>query len=177
MEKRQKISVTELVRRLRRRTQRMKYGFGERRRSVNIAPINDRRRSNLYSSRPTPTTYEWIISAESGPLEGMRYAVASRVVVGQGSNCDLTLMSSQVSLQHMRLTLERYTLYVEDMGSGTGTLLNSEPLDGRQPLHHDDVLQVHDSRFRVSCGYFRSSGLALGSARRDQDEREAHQQH
>lgn len=177
MEKRQKISVTELVRELCRRSQRLKHGFGERRRLVNIAPINDRRRSNLYSSRPAPTTYEWIISAESGPLEGMRYAVASPVVVGQGSKCDLTLMSSQVSLQHMRLTLERYTLYVEDMGSDTGTLLNGEPLDGRQPLHHDDVLQVHDSRFRISCGYFRSSGLVLGSVRGDEEEREAHHEH
>lgn len=171
MDKRQKITVTEMVRELRRRTHRLKHGFGDRRQSVNMAPINDRRRDDLYSSRPTPTTYEWIITAESGPLEGMRYAVASPVVVGQGAGCDLTLMSSQVSLQHMRLTLGRYTLYVEDMGSGTGTLLNGQPLKGRQPLHHDDVLQVHDSRFRVSCGYFRSSGLPLSSSRvEEQDE-------
>lgn len=173
MDKHQKITVTSLVRELRRRTQRLKNGFAERRRSMNIAPINDRRRNNLYATRPTPTTYEWIITAESGPLKGMRYAVASPVVVGQDPDCDLTLMSPQVSLQHMRLTLERYTLYVEDMGSSTGTLLNDAPLHGRQPLHHGDVLKVHDSSFRVSCGYFRSSGLPVGSMRREEEESDA----
>lgn len=172
MDKHQKITVTSLVRELRRRTQRLQTGFGERRQSLNIAPINDRRRNDLFATRPTPTTYEWIIAAESGPLEGMRYAVAAPVVVGQDPDCDLTLMSSQVSLQHMRLSLERYTLYVEDMGSSSGTLLNGERLHGRQPLHHGDILQVQDSRFRVSCGYFRSSGLPLGSTRKDEEQRD-----
>ena len=153
MEKRQKISVTELVRELRRRSQRLKHGFGERRRLVNIAPINDRRRSNLYSSRPAPTTYEWIISAESGPLEGMRYAVASPVVVGQGSKCDLTLMSSQVSLQHMRLTLERYGLKLSQPGLfvSADEFLSSKLLDDwshselvQYILDHEVPVDPHD---------------------------------
>ena len=171
MDKREKITVSALVRELRRRTMRLKSGFGERRQSLNIAPINDRRRNDLFATRPTPTTYEWIITAESGPLQGMRYAVAAPLVVGQAPDCDLTLVSSQVSLQHMRLTLERYTLYAEDMGSNAGTLLNGEPLRGRQPLHHGDVLQVHDSSFLVSCGYFRSSGLPVASTRPAENER------
>ena len=168
MDKPEKNTFTELVRELRRRTLRLKNGFGERRQSLNIAPINDRRRGELFVSRPSPTTYEWIISAESGPLAGMRYAVAAPVVVGQDPECDLTLSSSQVSLKHTRLTLERYTLYVEDMGSGTGTLLNGKPFNGRQPLHHGDTLQVEDSLFRISCGYFRSSGLPVSSTRSDE---------
>lgn len=172
MDKHQKMTVASLVRELRRRTQRLKNGLVERRQSLNIAPINDRRRNDLFATRPTPTTYEWVITAESGPLEALRYAIAAPVVVGQDPDCDLTLMSPQVSLQHMRLTLERYTLYVEDMGSSTGTLLNGEPLRGRQPLHHGDSLQVHDTRFRVSCGYFRSSGLPLVSARKDEEGRD-----
>ena len=167
MDKRERKTVTELVRELRRRTLRLKNGVAERRQAINIAPINDRRRDDLYVSRPLPTTYEWIIAVESGPLTGMRYAVAAPVTVGQDPGCDLTVPSPQVSLRHMRLTLERYTLYVEDMGSDTGTLLNGKPLNGRQPLHHGDTIQLDDSLFRISCGYFRSSGLPLASIRKD----------
>jgi hypothetical protein len=151
-------SLNGLVRELRRRTQRLKNSFGERRTALNIAPINDRRADDLFVSRPVPSAYEWILTAESGPLQGMRYAVAAPIVVGQAQECDLTLMSSRVSLYHTRLVLERYALYVEDMGSSTGTLLNGQPIEGRQPLQHGDVIQIHNSRFRVSSGFYRAAG-------------------
>jgi pSer/pThr/pTyr-binding forkhead associated (FHA) protein len=70
----------------------------------------------------------------------------------------------------MRLTLERYTLYVEDVSLGGGTLLNGKPFNGKQPLHHGDTLQVDDSLFRISCGYFRSSGLPVSSTRSDEQD-------
>ena len=147
----------EMVRELQRRTLRLKNGYDERRLVVNVAPINDRRRSKLYVSRPAPEQYEWVITADSGPLEGMRYAVNAPVVVGNDQKCDLTLVQPQISLFHTIFTLERNTLYVEDMGSDTGTLLNGEVLEGKQPLHHGDVVKLHNNEFRVAEGYFRSN--------------------
>lgn len=151
--------MKDMVRDLRAQTHRLKDTVDERRLAVNIAPINDRRKSRQSVTKPAPKSYEWIIEAESGPLKGMRYAVAAPVVLGQSADCDLTLMASQVSLHHTRLTLERFTLYVEDMESAIGTLLNGEPLVGRQPLQHGDNIQIHDSRFRVSVGFFRENSL------------------
>ncbi|MEP0203922.1 MAG: FHA domain-containing protein [Halioglobus sp.] len=148
-----------LVRDLRAQTRRLKDSVDERRLAVNIAPINDRRKSRQSVTKPAPKSYEWIIEAESGPLKGMRYAVAAPVVLGQSADCDLTLVTSQVSLHHTKLTLERFTLFVEDMESAIGTLLNGEPLVGRQPLQHGDKIQIHDSRFRVSVGFFRENSL------------------
>jgi len=153
------LKMKALVRDLRAQTRRLKDSVDERRLAVNIAPINDRRKSHQAVSKPAPKSYEWIIEAESGPLKGMRYAVAAPVVLGQSADCDLTLIASQVSLHHTRLTLERFTLYVEDMESAIGTLLNGEPLVGRQPLQHGDNIQIHDSRFRVSVGFFRENSL------------------
>jgi hypothetical protein len=149
--------IGELVRELQRRTLRLKISFEERRLVVNVAPINDRRRSKLYVSRPAPEKYDWVLTAESGLLEGMRYAVNAPVVVGNDQKCDLTLVQSQISLFHTIFTLERNTLYVEDMGSDTGTQLNGEVLEGKQPLHHDDVVKLHDNKFRIAEGYFRSN--------------------
>ncbi len=151
------VKVGELVRELQRRTIRLKNSVQERRMVVNVAPINDRRRSNLYVSRPAPDQYEWVLTAESGPLEGMRYAVNAPVVVGNDQKCDLTLVQPQISLFHTCFTLERNRLYVEDMGSETGTLLNEEPLQGKQPLHHGDVVKLHNNKFRVAEGYFRKN--------------------
>ena len=71
------IKVTELVRELRRRTARLKGSIDERRQVVNVQPINDRRQNELFVSKPAPTEYQWILTAESGPLEGMRYAVTA----------------------------------------------------------------------------------------------------
>ena len=149
--------IGELVRELQRRTLRLKISFEERRLVVNVAPINDRRRSKLYVSRPAPEQYDWVLTAESGLLEGMRYAVNAPVVVGNDQKCDLTLVQSQISLFHTIFTLERNTLYVEDMGSDTGTQLNGEMLEGKQPLHHDDVVKLHNNKFRIAEGFFRSN--------------------
>lgn len=148
-----------LVRDLRGQTRGLKDSVDERRLAVNIAPINDRRKSRQSVTKPAPKSYEWIIEAESGPLKGMRYAVAAPVVLGQSADCDLTLVASQVSLHHTKLTLERFTLFVEDMESTIGTLLNGQPLVGKQPLQHGDNIQIHDSRFRVSVGFFRENSL------------------
>lgn len=153
------VRVNELVRELRRRTIGLKNSVDERRQVVNVAPINDRRQSELFVSKPAPTDYQWILTAESGPLEGMRYAVTAPIVVGNDDDCDLTLIAPQVSLHHTRFTLEKHRLYVEDMGSIQGTLLNGEPVNDKQPLHHGDVVKLHDSRFRVAEGYFRSNSV------------------
>lgn len=168
------VKMKELVRDLRAQTQRLKASVEERRLAVNIAPINDRRMSRKSVSKPAPKSYEWIIEAESGPLKGMRYAVAAPVVLGQSADCDLTLVASQVSLHHTRLTLERFTLYVEDMESAIGTRLNGEPLAGRQPLQHGDTIQIHDSRFRVSVGFFRENSLNQRGLRSDMHQSSVH---
>ena len=153
------VKVNELVRELRRRTIGLKNSVDERRQVVNVAPLNDRRQNKSFVSKSAPTEYQWILTAESGPLEGMRYAVTAPMTVGNDDDCDLTLIAPQVSLHHTRFTLEKHRLWVEDMGSIQGTLLNGEPVHEKQPLHHDDVVKLHDSRFRVAEGYFRSNSL------------------
>ena len=148
-------SLSGLVRDLRRHTQRLKNSFEQRNTAVDSSPTNERWGDDRLVSRSVPTSYEWILTAESGPLAGMRYSVAAPVMLGQAQECDLTLLSSQVSLYPTRLILECYALYVEDMGSGSGTLLNGRPIVGRQPLNHGDVIRVHDSLFRVSSDFYR----------------------
>ncbi|MFT6287506.1 MAG: pSer/pThr/pTyr-binding forkhead associated (FHA) protein [Alcanivorax sp.] len=87
----------------------------------------------------------------------MRYAVNASVVVGNDQQCDLTLIQPQISPFHAIFTLDRNTLYGQDMGSGPGTLLNGDALKGKQPLHHGDVIKLYNNKFSITEGYFRSN--------------------
>ena len=55
-----------------------------------------------------------------------------------------------MSRQHARLDVENGHLYIEDLGSSNGTMINGKRSSGRQQLRHDDELRFHDIIFRVT---------------------------
>jgi pSer/pThr/pTyr-binding forkhead associated (FHA) protein len=89
------------------------------------------------------------VTAESGPLANLRFAVTRPLVLGRALECDLAIVSPHVSRQHARLDLDGEQLVVEDLGSSNGTLVNGVRLTGRKVLLHDDELRFHDIVFRV----------------------------
>lgn len=128
--------------------------FVERRVVENVRPINDRR-------QPTMTNYfrkddeeaedfSWIISAETGPLTGLSYRVAGPMVLGRAPDCDLVIVNPEISRHHARLDLEDDDLYIEDMGSSNGSVVNGKMVVGRHPLRHKDEMRFHDIVFRVT---------------------------
>ena len=127
--------------------------FVERRVLSNVPPINERRRAGMsayFRKDQEAEHFQWIIAAETGPLSGLSFGINRSLVVGRALDCDLAIVSPQVSRQHARLDLEDDQLYVEDLGSANGTIINGKRVDGRQPLHHDDELRFHDAIFRVT---------------------------
>jgi hypothetical protein len=127
--------------------------FKERRLLSNIPPINDRRHSgvsNYFRKGEGAVEYLWIISAETGPLHGLSFGVGDSLVIGRALDCDLANVSPHVSRQHARLDLDDDQLYVEDLGSSNGTILNGKKTVGRQALKHEDELRFHDIIFRVT---------------------------
>jgi len=127
--------------------------FVERRILDNIPPINDRRRSGVSTflrKGEEGVGYHWIISAETGPLSGLSFAVREAITLGRSLDCDLTIVTPHVSRQHARLELEEDLLYIEDLGSSNGTMVNGKRAAGRQLLRHDDELRFHDIVFRVT---------------------------
>ncbi|MBC8117057.1 MAG: FHA domain-containing protein, partial [Candidatus Saccharimonas sp.] len=54
-------------------------------------------------------------------------------LIGRSTECNLKIASSQVSRAHCRITLGEDTVYVEDLGSANGTLINGKPLVPHQP--------------------------------------------
>ena len=70
-------------------------------------------------------------------------------VVGRHTACDLFLGHPMVSRRHCALSLRDGRVWVEDLGSRSGTRLNGEPLAGARPLKDGDRLEVAHLPFRV----------------------------
>ena len=132
--------------------------FNERRILNNIPPINERRRSGVstyFRKGEAPPEYQWIVSAETGPLHGLSFGISGSILIGRSLDCDLANVSPHVSRQHARLTLENDQLYLEDLGSSNGTILNGKKIDSRVALQHEDELRFHDIIFRVTEAFSR----------------------
>ena len=73
---------------------------------------------------------------------GETYAIADEVTVGRGGGCGIVLADdSFVSNVHARVFRRDGAVYVEDLGSRNGTLLNGEPLAQATPLRRGDQVQ------------------------------------
>jgi len=94
--------------------------------------------------------YRWVISAETGPLTGLRFGIDRAVELGRSVDCDIAVVSSHVSPRHARLEPREGELVVEDLGSDKGTVVNGRRVAGRCALRDEDELRLHDVVFRVT---------------------------
>ncbi|MBT4519722.1 MAG: FHA domain-containing protein [Halieaceae bacterium] len=136
----------------------MTTSFVERRVLSNISPMNERRRDNMttyFRREEEHPDVQWIVSAETGPLVGLSYGVMGPTVVGRALDCDIAVVSPQVSREHARLDIEQGQLMVEDLGSANGTVVNGKQVQGRHALQHEDELRLHEVVFRVTQNYSR----------------------
>lgn len=82
-------------------------------------------------------------------LECMGYSVevpAGATIVGRDVTCALRLDDEGISRRHMCLLRSEDEIFVEDLGSSNGTVLNGEPLAGTARLRDRDVLQLGSYR-------------------------------
>jgi hypothetical protein len=132
--------------------------FVERRILNNIPPINDRRSDGVgmyFAKGKEQRNYDWIVSVETGPLSGLSFGVDEDVLLGRALDCDIAIVTPHVSRQHAKLLVENGQLYVEDLGSSNGTIVNGRKIEERRALHHDDEMRLHDIVFRVSESFTR----------------------
>jgi len=79
-------------------------------------------------------------------------ARARGVVIGRSAtDCDFVMDSPEVSRSHIRLSEKDGILYIEDLGSANGTILNGLKLQPAQlvALHHGDEIELAVSMFSV----------------------------
>lgn len=93
----------------------------------------------------------WSITVEDGPreLKGVRIAVNGPVVVGRDPSADIVIGESYVSARQARFSLLGTDLFVEDLGSTNGTLVNGTAISGIWALAPDDVVSVGNVALKV----------------------------
>jgi pSer/pThr/pTyr-binding forkhead associated (FHA) protein len=71
------------------------------------------------------------------------------VVIGRHRNANLRLESSTVSKRHCRILLEQDAVYLEDLGSSNGTLVNRRRIEGRVLVLPTDSIQIGPFTLRL----------------------------
>jgi pSer/pThr/pTyr-binding forkhead associated (FHA) protein len=79
-------------------------------------------------------------------LVRLRLGVAT---VGRSTNSTIHIQDRNISRRHLRLIRKKKRVYAEDMQSANGTLVNGEPLVGRQRIFRDDVIRVGDVQLEL----------------------------
>ena len=72
------------------------------------------------------------------------------IVVGRSARCDVVLDDDLASREHCKISFEGGAVFVEDMNSRNGVLVNGLPLEERQRLHHGDQVTAGRSVLVVS---------------------------
>lgn len=83
-----------------------------------------------------------IILADSGPLKGQQWTLASTLIIGREDGCDIVIPDRQVSRRHAQISPTNDGAVLEDLGSKNGTFLNGELLSGPQELHEGDAIRI-----------------------------------
>ncbi len=71
------------------------------------------------------------------------------IVIGRRSGNDLVLPEASVSSRHARMYLDFEKVWIEDLDSTNGTLLNGREITGPKVITYDDVVEIGDFRIKL----------------------------
>lgn len=93
----------------------------------------------------------WSVSVEKGPkeLRGVTISVRGPVVIGRSPGADIVIGASYVSSRHARFVLMGQNLFIEDMQSTNGTMVNGIYISEPTALRNGDKVTVGDVVLRV----------------------------
>lgn len=78
------------------------------------------------------------------------------ISLGRHPDNDIVIDDSAVSVKHARIHVDvnadfpdYYEIYIEDLKSTNGTFVNELKLEGKQRLHHQDVIRLAWNQFKL----------------------------
>jgi pSer/pThr/pTyr-binding forkhead associated (FHA) protein len=91
-----------------------------------------------------------LVIVESPEQRGQAFPLADELTVGRGGGCAVALRDRMVSQLHARIFRRDGQLFVEDLGSTNGTLLNGKKVSAAVAMRKGDRLQVGKTVLEVS---------------------------
>ncbi len=87
------------------------------------------------------------LTCSAGPALGAEFLLKGEdLVVGRSPDNAVTVADASVSRRHVQLTKAVDGWRAKDLGSGNGTLLNGDRLDGEMPLRNGDILTLGNTQ-------------------------------
>lgn len=81
----------------------------------------------------------------SGPDAGRRYVLPEgTLVVGRAPGCELKIDSAAISRRHAELAVQGEEVWLRDLGSANGSLVNDQRIEGRVQLNDADLVRLAD---------------------------------
>jgi len=108
-----------------------------------------------------PSARTLFVVEQPAPLRGREFLVAGEAMIGRAPECAIMLQDGYVSLHHARVFARAGQLWVEDLKSTNGTLLNGQRLRRPAQLRPGDRVAIGD----VVLGLRVETAAADGDAR------------
>lgn len=108
--------------------------------------------------------YEVIVI--NGPDKGRNFRTESEeIVIGRDNEeAGLSLSDRSASRRHARIVRQGRVFIIEDLGSGNGTLVNAERIEGSHSLFQGDLIMIGKNTMRFHVEPDRMSDLDAGGA-------------
>ncbi|MDG2114616.1 MAG: DUF3662 and FHA domain-containing protein [Actinomycetota bacterium] len=93
------------------------------------------------------------VGADAGLIDerGSRVDLVTPFILGRHDDCDLTLAGTNVSRRHAEIRTDVDGLFIADLASTNGTLVNGLAITS-QRLGHGDIITVGDHHLRLEVG-------------------------
>lgn len=102
------------------------------------------------SFQPTQGS-RWLLKVISGPNAGAEFSLekSSTYLLGKDPNlCDVVFQDLSVSRQHARITVDDFEhVFIEDLGSRNGVLVNGEMITERREITSQDLIALGTTTF------------------------------
>lgn len=82
-----------------------------------------------------------LIVAQTGPIDGQRWVVREKILIGREDDCDIVISNRQVSRHHAKIYKNTEGVWLEDLASRNGTHHNGETI--KQPVLLQDGDLIH----------------------------------
>lgn len=91
-----------------------------------------------------------LVVTTAGPNNGKAIPiVGAKFLIGRDPHCNLRPASQAISKQHCALLVRDGRVFVQDLSSTNGTLLNGSPVQGETAVKDGDQLKVGPLEFKV----------------------------
>ncbi len=92
-----------------------------------------------------------VLVVKEGALKGQAFEITEEgLLVGRGESCQVRLPDAGVSREHCRVFIHNSAIWVQDMGSRNGAMVNGKRLTRPKSIGSSDTLEVASHRFGIS---------------------------